>query len=65
MNQTSSTYHVRASRNHHFGAETFSANGAATPYFWPIASCILLSPIWMHPRVGAQLSLPEVLLPHL
>jgi hypothetical protein len=31
----------------------FSANGAATPYFWPIGPCIMLSPIWTHPRVGA------------
>jgi hypothetical protein len=34
--QTSSKYHVGADRNHHFGAETFSANGAATPYFGPL-----------------------------
>jgi hypothetical protein len=24
----------------------FSANGDATPYFWPIGLCIMLSPIW-------------------
>jgi hypothetical protein len=23
----------------------FCANGAATPYFWPIRSCIMLNPI--------------------
>jgi hypothetical protein len=32
MHQTSSPYHVEADRNHHFGVETFSANGAVTPY---------------------------------
>jgi hypothetical protein len=31
MHQTSSLYHVGADRNHHFGAETFSANGVVTP----------------------------------
>jgi hypothetical protein len=36
MHQTTRPYHVRASRNHHFGGETFSANGAATPYFDPL-----------------------------
>jgi hypothetical protein len=30
----------------------FSANGIATPYFWPIEPCIMLSPISTHPRVG-------------
>jgi hypothetical protein len=43
----------------------FSANGAATPYFWPIGSCIMLSTIWTHPRVGVCPSFPEVVLPHL
>jgi hypothetical protein len=52
MHHTSSPYQVRDGRNRHFGAETFSANGAATPYFWPIGPSIMLSPIWMHPRVG-------------
>jgi hypothetical protein len=33
--------------------------------FWPIGPCIMLSPIRTHPRVGAQPSLPEVVLPHL
>ena len=33
MHQTSSPYHVGAGRNLHFSVETFSANGAATPYF--------------------------------
>jgi hypothetical protein len=33
MHQTSSPYHVRVSRNLYFSAETFSVNGAATPYF--------------------------------
>jgi hypothetical protein len=32
---------------------SFSANGAATPYFGPIEPCIMLSPIWTLPRVGA------------
>jgi hypothetical protein len=36
MQQTSSSYHVGADRNHHFGAETFSANGTMTPYFGPL-----------------------------
>jgi hypothetical protein len=31
-----SPYHVGADRNHHFGAETFSANGHTTPYFGPL-----------------------------
>jgi hypothetical protein len=33
----------------------FSANGVVTttPYFWPIGPCIMLSPIWACPRVGA------------
>jgi hypothetical protein len=43
----------------------FSANGDATPYFWPIGPCILLSPIRTCPRVGVRPSLPEVILPHL
>jgi hypothetical protein len=30
----------------------FFANGVATPYFWPIGPCIMLSPIWTRPRVG-------------
>jgi hypothetical protein len=36
MHQTSSLYHVEADRNHHFGVETFSANGVATHYFGPL-----------------------------
>jgi hypothetical protein len=36
MHPTSSPYHVGADRNHHFGAGTFSANGATTPYFSPL-----------------------------
>jgi hypothetical protein len=36
MHQTSSPYHVGADRNHHLGAETFSANGATTSYFGPL-----------------------------
>jgi hypothetical protein len=36
MHQTSSPYHVGAGRNLHFSAETFSVNGAATPYFGPL-----------------------------
>jgi hypothetical protein len=39
----------------------FSANCA----FWLIGPCIMLSPIWMRPTVGAQPSLPEVVLPHI
>jgi hypothetical protein len=35
MHQISSPYHVRAGRNYHFSVETFSANGAVTPYFGP------------------------------
>jgi hypothetical protein len=31
----------------------FSANSAATPYFWPIGPSIMLSPIQMRSRVGA------------
>jgi hypothetical protein len=30
-----------------------SANSAATPYFWPIGPCIMLSPSRTRPRVGA------------
>jgi hypothetical protein len=30
----------------------FSANGAATPYFWLIGPCIMLCPIRTRPRVG-------------
>jgi hypothetical protein len=37
MHQNSGTYHVGADRNHHFGAETFSANNATTPYFGPLS----------------------------
>jgi hypothetical protein len=33
MHQTLSPYHIGADHNHHFGAETFSTNGGATPYF--------------------------------
>jgi hypothetical protein len=36
MHQTSGPYHVGAGRNLHFSAETFSASGAATPYFGPL-----------------------------
>jgi hypothetical protein len=36
MHQTSCSYHVGAGRNHHFSAETFSANGVVTPYFGPL-----------------------------
>jgi hypothetical protein len=43
----------------------FSANGAATPYFWPIGPCIMLSTIWTCPRVGVWPILPEAVLPHL
>jgi hypothetical protein len=53
MHQTRSPYRVGAGRNCFFGAEIFSANGATTPYFWPIGLCIMLTPIQTHPRVGA------------
>jgi hypothetical protein len=45
----------------------FSSHGAATPYFGALGrgSCIMLSPIRMHRRVGAQPSLLEVVLTHL
>jgi hypothetical protein len=33
MHQTLSPYIVGADCNHHLGVVTFSANGAATPYF--------------------------------
>jgi hypothetical protein len=36
MHETSSPYHIGADRNHHFDAETFSANGVAIPYFGPL-----------------------------
>jgi hypothetical protein len=36
MHQTSSPYNVGVSLNLHFSVETFSANGAATPYFGPL-----------------------------
>jgi hypothetical protein len=36
MHQISHPYHVAADRNLHFSAETFSANGATTPYFGPL-----------------------------
>jgi hypothetical protein len=39
MHQTSSPYLIGAGRNLHFSEETFSANGAATPYFGPLVSC--------------------------
>jgi hypothetical protein len=65
MQQTTSPYEVGAGRNRLVEAETFSANGAATPYFWPIGLCIMLSPVQTRPRVGAQPSIPEVILPDL
>jgi hypothetical protein len=43
----------------------FAVNDAATPYFWPIGPCIMLSSIQTRPRVGARPNLPEVVLPHL
>jgi hypothetical protein len=62
MHQTSSPYHVGASRNHYFGTEPRCCN----TLFWPIGpSCIMLSPIRTCPRVGARPNLPEVVLPHL
>jgi hypothetical protein len=63
--QTSSLYHVGAGRNHYFGADTFFCQWCCDILFWPIGSCIMLSPIRMSPRVGAWPSLPEVILPHL
>jgi hypothetical protein len=53
MHQTSSPYHVGAGRNRHFGAYTFFCQRCSTPYFWPIGPCIMLTPIWTHPRIGA------------
>jgi hypothetical protein len=65
MHQTSSPYHVRAGHNHYFGTETFFCQRCCDTLFWPIGSCLMLSPIKMRPRVGARPSLPEVVLPHL
>jgi hypothetical protein len=65
MHQTSSPYHVRAGRNHYFGAEIFFCQRCRDTLFWPIGPCIILSPIQTHPRVRAQPSVPEVILPHL
>jgi hypothetical protein len=36
MHQTLNPYPVGAGRNLHFSAETFSTNGAATPYLGPL-----------------------------
>jgi hypothetical protein len=63
--QTSSPYHVRAGHNDYFGAETFFFPRCCDTLFWCIGSCIMLSPIRMHRRVGAQPSLLEVVLTHL
>jgi hypothetical protein len=65
MHQTSSLYHVGASHNHYFGAKPFFFQRCCDTLYWPIGPCIMLSPIRMRPRVGAQPSLPEVILPHL
>jgi hypothetical protein len=65
MHQTSSLYHVRAGRNHYFGAEIIFFQRCCDTLFWPIGPCIMLNPIRMRPKVGAQPSLPEVILPHL
>jgi hypothetical protein len=65
MHPTSSPYHLIASRNHHFSAETYFYQWCYDTLFWPNGSCIMLSPIQMHPRVGAQPNLPEVMVPHL
>jgi hypothetical protein len=62
MHQTLSPYRIEASCNHHFSAETFLPMVCDT-IFWPIGSCILLSPIQMHPRIGVRPSLPKVILP--
>jgi hypothetical protein len=64
MHQTTSLYHVGAGRNHYFGAEIFCQR-CHDILFWPVGPCIMLSPIQTRPRVGARLSLPEGVLPHL
>jgi hypothetical protein len=51
--QTSGPYHVGVGHNQHFMQRPFSANGVATPNFWHIGPCIMLSPIQTRPRVGA------------
>jgi hypothetical protein len=53
MHQTSSPYHVGAGRNHYFAAEIFFCQRCCDTFFWPIGSCIILSPIRTRPRVGA------------
>jgi hypothetical protein len=65
MHQMSSPYHVEAVHNHYFSAETFFYQRCCDTLFWPIGSCIILSPIRTRTRVGARPSLPEVVLPHL
>jgi hypothetical protein len=53
MHRTSSPYYVGAGRNHYYGAEIFFCQRCCDTLFWPIGPCIMLSPIWMRPRVGA------------
>jgi hypothetical protein len=65
MHQTSSPYQDGAGRNRHFDAKTFFYQWCCDTLFLAHWVCIMLSPIWTRPRVGAQPSLPEVVLPHL
>jgi hypothetical protein len=53
MRQTLNLYHVGASRNHYFGAETFFCQRCCDTLFWSIGPCIMSSPIRTRPRVGA------------
>jgi hypothetical protein len=53
MHQTSGPYHAGAVRNHYFGEEIFFCQRCCNTLFWPIGSCIALSPIRTSPRVGA------------
>jgi hypothetical protein len=60
-----SQYHIGANRNRRFDTETFFCQRCCDTVFWHIEPCIMLSPIRTFPRVGAQSSLPEVVLLHL
>jgi hypothetical protein len=65
MHQTSSPYHIGADRNLHFSVETFFCQRCCDTLFWPIGSCIMLSPIRACPGFGVRPTLPEVALPRL
>jgi hypothetical protein len=56
MHQTSSPYHVKASHNHYFGAQTFFCQWCCDTLFRPIGPCIMLSPIRMRPRLEHDLA---------